>query len=68
MIGLATDASNRNESLQNETHKNGSADSHRKARQPLPNPTDLAHLHIAELLDFRPDEGIIRLHEQRVVL
>jgi DNA-binding NtrC family response regulator len=24
--------------------------------------------HLAELLDFRPDEGIIRLHEQRVVL
>ena len=39
-----------------------------KARQPLPDPADLAHLHIAELLDFRPDEGIIRLHEQRVVL
>jgi DNA-binding NtrC family response regulator len=39
-----------------------------KARQPLPDPVDLAHLHLAELLDFRPDEGIIRLHEQRVVL
>jgi len=26
------------------------------------------HLHLAELLDFRPDEGIIRLHEQRVVI
>ena len=25
-------------------------------------------LHIAELLDFRPDQGIIRLHEQRVVI
>jgi len=25
-------------------------------------------LHLAELLDFRPDEGIIRLHEQRVVI
>src|ERR1051325_10182530 len=23
---------------------------------------------LAELLDFRPDQGIIRLHEQRVVL
>jgi DNA-binding NtrC family response regulator len=39
-----------------------------KARQPLPDPADLAHLHIAELLDFKPDKGIIRLHEQRVVL
>ena len=26
------------------------------------------HLHLAELLDFRPDQGIIRLHEQRVVI
>jgi DNA-binding NtrC family response regulator len=25
-------------------------------------------LHLAELLDFRPDKGIIRLHEQRVVI
>jgi purine catabolism regulator len=25
-------------------------------------------LHLAELLDFKPDEGIIRLHEQRVVI
>jgi hypothetical protein len=25
-------------------------------------------LHLAELLDFRPDQGIIRLHEQRVVI
>jgi DNA-binding NtrC family response regulator len=25
-------------------------------------------LHVAELLDFRPDQGIIRLHEQRVVI
>ena len=24
--------------------------------------------HLAEILDFRPDQGIIRLHEQRVVL
>jgi DNA-binding NtrC family response regulator len=29
---------------------------------------DLEDLHLAELLDFRPDEGIIRLHEQRVVI
>ena len=26
------------------------------------------HLHLAEVLDFRPDQGIIRLHEQRVVI
>jgi DNA-binding NtrC family response regulator len=25
-------------------------------------------LHLAELLEFRPDEGIIRLHDQRVVI
>jgi DNA-binding NtrC family response regulator len=25
-------------------------------------------LHLAKLLDFRPDQGIIRLHEQRVVI
>ena len=25
-------------------------------------------LHLAELLDFRPDQGMIRLHEQRVVI
>jgi DNA-binding NtrC family response regulator len=31
-------------------------------------PMDLEHLSIAELLDFRPDQGIIRLHEQRVVI
>jgi DNA-binding NtrC family response regulator len=31
-------------------------------------PTHLEPHHIAELLDFRPDQGIIRLHEQRVVL
>ncbi len=29
---------------------------------------DLEQLHLAELLDFRPDQGIIRLHEQRVVI
>ena len=29
---------------------------------------DLERLSIAELLDFRPDLGIIRLHEQRVVI
>src|SRR6201988_2739356 len=26
------------------------------------------HLDLAELLDFRPDLGVIRLHEQRVVI
>ena len=33
-------------------------------------PDDPGHkeLHLAELLDFRPDQGIIRLHEQRVVI
>jgi DNA-binding NtrC family response regulator len=31
-------------------------------------PTRLEPHHLAELLEFRPDEGIIRLHEQRVVL
>ena len=25
-------------------------------------------LHLGELLDFRPDQGIIRLHDQRVVI
>src|SRR5687768_5764520 len=25
-------------------------------------------LHLSELLDFRPDQGMIRLHEQRVVI
>jgi hypothetical protein len=29
---------------------------------------DPNHLHLAELLDFRPDQGVIRLHEQRVVI
>src|ERR1044072_2571453 len=29
---------------------------------------DVDHLHLAELLDFRPDQGIIRLHEQRGVI
>jgi DNA-binding NtrC family response regulator len=29
---------------------------------------DAEHHHLAELVEFRPDQGIIRLHEQRVVL
>ena len=39
-----------------------------KPHQSLPTGVDLAHLHVAEVLDFRPDQGVIRLHEQRVVL
>ena len=31
-------------------------------------PTHLESHHLAELLDFRPDQGVIRLHEQRVIL
>jgi len=31
-------------------------------------PSSRNDLHLAELLDFRPDQGIIRLHEQRVVI
>ena len=31
-------------------------------------PTHLEPHHLAELLEFLPDQGIIRLHEQRVVL
>ena len=36
--------------------------------QPVSETMDLTRLHLAELLDFRPDQGIIRLHEQRVVI
>ena len=32
------------------------------------NTPDRKELHLAEVLDFRPDQGIIRLHEQRVVI
>ncbi len=31
-------------------------------------PPQRASLHLAELLDFRPDQGVIRLDEQRVVI
>jgi DNA-binding NtrC family response regulator len=31
-------------------------------------PPNRPEFHLAELLDFRPDQGIIRLHEQRVVI
>ena len=34
-------------------------------REPPPAQKDL---HLAELLDFRPDQGVIRLHDQRVVI
>jgi len=30
--------------------------------------TDFDRLQLAELLDFRPDLGVIRLHDQRVVI
>ena len=39
-----------------------------KARSRRGGPPDRQDLHLAELLDFRPDQGIIRLHEQRVVI
>jgi two-component system response regulator HydG len=31
-------------------------------------PMDLTQLNLQTVLDFRPDRGIIRLHEQRVVI
>jgi DNA-binding NtrC family response regulator len=31
-------------------------------------PGDSEHHHLSELVEFRPDQGLIRLHEQRVVL
>lgn len=37
-------------------------------RLPHSEPMDVEHLNLAALLDFRPDQGIIRLHEQRVVI
>ena len=37
-------------------------------RQPHSEPMDFERLNLAALLDFRPDQGIIRLHEQRVVI
>ena len=36
-----------------------------RPRDDVPHRKDL---HLAELLDFRPDQGVIRLHEQRVVI
>jgi DNA-binding NtrC family response regulator len=35
---------------------------------PRPIQPKVKPLHLAEVLDFRPDQGIIRLHEQRVVI
>jgi DNA-binding NtrC family response regulator len=37
-------------------------------RPPNPETIDLERLDLREVLDFRPDQGIIRLHEQRVVI
>ncbi len=39
-----------------------------KSRSPRDNPAHRPTLHLAEVLEFRPDQGIIRLHEQRVVI
>jgi DNA-binding NtrC family response regulator len=39
-----------------------------KPQSRLGDAPDYKDLHLAELLDFRPDQGIIRLHEQRVVI
>src|SRR5690349_17717994 len=39
-----------------------------KSQRKLEAAPDRQDLHLAELLDFRPDQGIIRLHDQRVVI
>src|SRR5918999_5774799 len=39
-----------------------------KPHTPVDETPERRDLHLAELLDFRPDQGIIRLHEQRVVI
>jgi DNA-binding NtrC family response regulator len=39
-----------------------------RARPPRHDTPRREDLHLSELLDFRPDQGIIRLHEQRVVI
>src|SRR5688500_17646681 len=36
--------------------------------QQSPSERATERLHLTELLEFRPDQGIIRLHEQRVVI
>ncbi len=38
------------------------------SKKPDSPPTQLEHLDLAEVFDFRPDLGIIRFHEQRVVI
>jgi DNA-binding NtrC family response regulator len=37
-------------------------------KRPKPEPMPLQHLNLASVLDLRPDQGMIRLHEQRVVI
>ena len=37
-------------------------------KPPRDDTRDRQDLHLSELLDFRPDQGIIRLHDQRVVI
>jgi DNA-binding NtrC family response regulator len=39
-----------------------------KRKPPIPSEGIVEPHHLAELLDFEPNQGIIRLHEQRVVL
>jgi DNA-binding NtrC family response regulator len=39
-----------------------------KLHSPRSGVPDRQDLHLEELLDFRPDQGIIRLHDQRVVI
>lgn len=39
-----------------------------KAKRPPFEKMELEHLDLAELFDFRPDRGVIRFHEQRVVI
>ena len=37
-------------------------------RGPHPDAIEVDRFDLREVLDFRPDQGIIRLHEQRVVI
>ena len=37
-------------------------------KRPRSQPVKLEHLDLGQVLDFSPDQGIIRLHEQRVVI
>jgi DNA-binding NtrC family response regulator len=39
-----------------------------KSQSPRDDTLNSGNLHLVELLDFRPDQGIIRLHAQRVVI